>query len=175
MVAPANRTPAPPALGKPIAALPEVTRQPSPSSPRAARPRAEGRIAATDYFAAGVLNDPRNLETRQRLASLASDERLIQLCNIEAIEQLRRWKADFVPDHVVAYATADPRLTPTSMDATGAAVYAGGQWYRLSFSCSATSDLTHVASFDFRLGTPIPHEEWERDNLPEQIDGDMTD
>ncbi|WP_165790949.1 DUF930 domain-containing protein [Pleomorphomonas carboxyditropha] len=121
------------------------------------------------------MDDPRNQETKQRLATLSNDERLIQLCNIEAIEQLRRWKAGFVPDHVVAYATADPSLTDTSLIATGAAVYAGGKWYRLAFSCNATSDLGRVATFTFTLGRPIPRQEWERDGLPEQVDGDMTD
>lgn len=175
MVAPAEPDPAPLASGKPTTAPPAATLKPAPPSPRTVRPLPGGRVTATDYFAASVLDDPRNRETRERLASLTSDERLIQLCNIEAIEQLRRWKADFVPDHVVAYATADPQLTSTSMEATGAAVHAGGQWYRLSFSCGTTLDLTRVASFDFRLGKPIPHEEWEQDNLPEQVDGDMTD
>ena len=100
---------------------------------------------------------------------------MIQLCNIEAIEQLRRWKVGFIPDHVVAYATADPSLTATSLTATGAAVYAGGKWYRLSFSCNASIDLDRVASFTFTLGRPIPRREWEQDNLPEQVDVDMTD
>lgn len=156
------------------AAQAETLNQPSPPTDRP-RPPANGQITATQYFAAAVLDDPRNRGTRKKLATLSSDERLIQLCNIEAMEQLKRWKAGFVPDHVVAYATADPSMTAMAIKAPGAAVYAGGTWYRLSFNCTSTADLQSVAAFDFKLGRSIPREEWEQDNLPEQVDGDATD
>jgi len=169
-------TPAPVANSSPAApARPETIRQPSAPAARAPRSPTGARVTASEYFAAAVLDAPRNRKTRQKLAALGSDERLIQLCNIEAMEQLKRWKAGFVADHVVAYATADPSLTATSIEAPGAAVHAGGQWYRLSFTCTATADFGRVAAFAFTLGRPIPHEQWEQDNLPEQVDGDPTD
>ncbi|PIO97037.1 hypothetical protein CJ014_22315 [Pleomorphomonas carboxyditropha] len=178
IVARPERRPNPTSAARPSPAVTtqsEVSDRPSPPPIPAVRPSPGLRITATEYYSGTVLDDPRNQETKQRLATLSNDERLIQLCNIEAIEQLRRWKAGFVPDHVVAYATADPSLTDTSLIATGAAVYAGGKWYRLAFSCNATSDLGRVATFTFTLGRPIPRQEWERDGLPEQVDGDMTD
>lgn len=133
------------------------------------------RVTATQYFASAVLDNPRNRETRQTIATLGSDERLIQLCSIEAMEQLKHWKAGFVPHNVVAYAMSDPSLTSKSIEAPGAAVYADGKWYRLSFRCTATDDLDRVASFDFTLGRPIPHREWEQHSLPELVEGDPTD
>ena len=176
IVAPPESRPAPIAASTTAAtAQPEATDQPSAPPVNTARPPSSARVTATEYFADAILNDPRNRETRQTLAALGSDERLIQLCNIEAMEQLKRWKAGFVPDHVVAYATADPSLTATSIRAPGGAVHAGGKWYRLSFGCTATADLGRVASFDFTLGRPIPRQQWEQDNLPEQIEGDATD
>ena len=176
MVAPPESRPAPIANSTPVATTPpEAINQPSAPPAHTARPSSNARVTATEYFAGAVLDDPRNRETRQKLATLGSDERLIQLCNIEAMEQLKRWKAGFVPDHVVAYATADPLLTATSIEATGAAVYADGNWYRLSFNCIATSDIGRIASFAFTLGRPIPHREWEQDNLPELVEGDSTD
>lgn len=147
-----------------------------PSAPvRTARPAANERVAATEYFAGAVLSDPRNRETRQMLASLTSDERLIQLCNIEAMAQLKHWKVGFVPDSIVAYAMTDPSLTSTSLKAPGAAVHAAGNWYRLSFNCTATADLARTESFDFALGKPIPRQEWEQHSLPELIEGAPTD
>ncbi len=174
MIEPAARQPASAPLAPPAPAQAEaVTRAlPPAESPR---PPANGQVTATQYYAATVLEDPRNRGTRKKLAALGSDERLIQLCNIEAMEQLKRWKAGFIPDHVVAYATADPSMTATALKAPGAAVYSRGNWYRLSFNCTSTTDLQNVASFDFKLGSPIPREEWEQDNLPEQVDGDATD
>ena len=175
MVAPPAASPAPPANLPPTAAQPEVTGRPSPSPARPARPSTGGRVTATDYFAGAVLDDPRNRQTRETLATLTSDERLIQICNIEAMEQLKRWKAGFVPNSVVPYAMADPVLSATAMEAKGAAVHAGGKWYRLSFSCGATADLSRVASFAFTLGRPIPQREWEQNSLPELVEGEPTD
>jgi hypothetical protein len=179
IVAPVERRPPNPTLAaSPIPTVsvqPEIDNRSSPIPTIRERPSSGLQITATEYYAGAVLDDPRNRETRQKLESLTADERLIQLCNIEAIEQIRRWRAGFVPDHVVAYATADPSFTATSLIATGAAVYASGKWYRLSFRCNATTDLARIASFAFTLGRPIPRQEWERDSLPEQVDGDMTD
>ncbi len=176
MIAPPASRSTPVAEAIPLAAAPPEAagRPPRPSAPTV-RPPSSARVTATEYFAAAVLDDPRNRKTREKLASLGSDERLIQLCDIEAMEQLRRWKAGFAPDHLVAYATADPSLTATSIDAPGAAVHAGGAWYRLAFSCASKPDLGRVASFAFTLGRPIPQQEWERDSLPELIEGDPTD
>lgn len=173
MVAPPAASPAPPASPPPTDVPPEVTGRPSP--PRPVRPSTGGRVTATDYFAGAVLDDPRNRQTRETLSTLTSDERLIQICNIEAMEQLKRWKAGFVPNSVVSYAMADPVLSATSMEAKGAAVHAGGKWYRLSFSCGATVDLSRVASFAFKLGRPIPQRQWEQNSLPELVEGEPTD
>lgn len=176
MVAPPENRAAP--FAPPTTATPTPPQAASQSTPppiNPARPSSAAPVTATEYFASSVLNDPRNRKTRQTLAALGSDERLIQLCNIEAIEQLKRWKAGFTPDHVVAYATADPSLTATSVKAPGAAVHAGGKWYGLSFGCTAAADLGRVASFDFTLGRPIPRQQWEQDNLPELVEGDATD
>lgn len=175
MVEPPQRQPAPSASSTTAAATqPKATGQ-SPPPVNRARPLPNARIAATEYFADAVLADPRNRETRQILATLNGDERLIQLCSIEAMEQLKRWKAGFVPHNVVAYAMSDPSLTSKSIEAPGAAVYADGKWYRLSFSCTATADLDRVASFDFALGRPIPQREWEQHSLPELVEGAPTD
>lgn len=175
MVPPVEIVPDRGPASEPAAAPPEVAAKPSISPTRPARPSTGGRITATDYFAAAVLDDPRNRETRETISTLTSDERLIQLCNIEAMEQLKHWKAGFVPNSVVPYALADPLLKAASMDAPGAAVHAGGKWYRLSFNCGATADLTRVASFSFKLGRPIPQREWEQNSLPELIEGEPTD
>ena len=176
MVAPPENRPAPvtpPTTATP--AQPQAASQSTAPLINPARPPSNAPVTATEYFASAALNDARNRKTRQTLAALGSDERLIQLCNIEAMEQLKRWKAGFIPDHVVAYATADPSLTATSIKAPGAAVYAGGKWYGLSFGCTATANLGRVVSFDFTLGRPIPRQQWEQDNLPELVEGDATD
>ncbi|TGV59084.1 DUF930 domain-containing protein, partial [Mesorhizobium sp. M2D.F.Ca.ET.160.01.1.1] len=58
------------------------------------------------------------LETKQAradLATFASDERMVQLCNIEATDQIRQWRADFQPDQVVPYATAEEKITGTTI------------------------------------------------------------
>ncbi|WP_169453576.1 DUF930 domain-containing protein [Pleomorphomonas oryzae] len=182
IVAPPKSPVVAPAAPSPIATPPPQAISPSPASPaqtvppaQTASPSSNTRVTATQYFASAVLDNPRNRETRQTIATLGSDERLIQLCSIEAMEQLKHWKAGFVPHNVVAYAMSDPSLTSKSIEAPGAAVYADGKWYRLSFRCTATDALDRVASFDFTLGRPIPHREWEQHSLPELVEGDPTD
>jgi len=35
----------------------------------------------------------------------------------------------------------------------------------MTFRCTASADLAGVTAFEFRLGQPIPEDEWEADNL----------
>ena len=52
------------------------------------------------------------------------------------------------------------------LDVPEAAFHTGTTWYGLSFRCEVDTDATRVLSFDFRVGTAIPREEWARLGLP---------
>ena len=67
-------------------------------------------VHARQLFSASALADPHSKGAVAALGQLAAEERVIQLCNVETMEQVRRWKSDYRPDFVVAYATADAKL-----------------------------------------------------------------
>jgi Domain of Unknown Function (DUF930) len=140
---------------------PELARVPE-SHPRAA---GNGMIKATGLLSAKVLADPRSAKARKMLGELASSERIVQLCNIEAMEQVHVWKAEFQPDFLVAYAMADTKLSGPKLQADGAAFRSKRRWYNIGFNCEVTPDLKDVASFVFLVGDEIPESEWHDHNL----------
>lgn len=113
-----------------------------------------------------VLDDPKSRNTRQELAMLRPVDQIEQLCNLEAMAQVGAWSEEYQPDHVVAYAMADPKLSGNSFSAEGAALHSKRDWYRLRFKCDLTPDHKKVAAFEFLMGDPIPKEDWAEHSLP---------
>ncbi len=56
---------------------------------------------------------------RRSLTGFADSERMIQICNIEALEQIRRAAPDYDPDTLVAYAMSDLLSSGLTLTATG--------------------------------------------------------
>ena len=165
-----------PAADEPAAA-PSPTAEPPEAAPPEAKapPRRSGRIVAETLGAGAVLADPRNRALEKRLGALGDDERVIQICNIEAVEQVRRIDAGLAPDHVVAYAMAEPTIAGNRLVAKGAAIHGAGRWLNLAYVCTAAPDRRSVTAFEFRLGRDIPPADWESHALPAMLDGDDTD
>lgn len=113
-----------------------------------------------------TLADPRSREAREILAQLADDERMVQLCNMEAMDQIHHWRQDFRPDRLVAYAKADTKISGDILQAEGAAFRSEGRWYDLKFTCELAPDHATVAAFEFLVGDAVPTDEWEIYNLP---------
>jgi hypothetical protein len=134
--------------------------------------RARGMVRATRLFAEELLADPKSRQARETLPTLATDERMLQLCNIEAMEQVHRWKAEYAPEFVVAYATADTRIAGNAVAADGGAFRSHDRWYNIRFECEVSPDLARVVAFAFAVGAAIPRSEWERRNLPTAVDPD---
>lgn len=131
-------------------------------------PRSAGErmTQATRFFSGGLLADPRSRRAREALPGLPPDERIIQLCNIEALEQVHTANAAlFEPDFLVAYAMAEVKLSEHAVAADGGAFRSRRRWYQISYSCAVTPDLGKVVSFAYRVGDPIPEREWARHGL----------
>ena len=147
-----------------------------PEAPAAAAPspreQAGGMIRATHLFAEELLADPRSKQARETLPTLATDERRLQLCNIEAMEQVHRWKPVYRPEFVVAYASADVKISGNAVTAAGGAFRSRDRWYNVKFECQVSSDLARVVAFAFSVGGAIPRSEWEGRNLPAATDPD---
>lgn len=154
-----------PLAAAPLAPTTAVT--PKPAAP-ATQPSA--MVKAQSFYAAKLLADPRSRHARQALATFAPDERAIQLCNIEAMEQIHRWKAELRPDLVVPYATGNLRIGGGSIHAQGGAFRSGRRWYAVTFSCDVAQGA--VSAFEFSVGEAIPETRWAEYNL---VAGDPED
>jgi hypothetical protein len=177
----------PPPLRPTVATKPEITqkRRPSPltadkiieaarNRPAAkiepartskAKPEPDALIVASQLYSARLLADRHNRSARAAMKTLAADERIIQLCNIEAMEQVRRARAALKPDYVIAYAMADLKLSAHEVDAEGGAFLSHRNWYGLKFRCGVSPDDSKVVAFAFLVGEPIPKSQWASHNL----------
>ncbi|MDX8512872.1 DUF930 domain-containing protein [Mesorhizobium captivum] len=150
---------------KPATAEPQAPK-PQPVPSLAKPPAQPSMIRATEMLSAKTIADPRSRQVRADLATFASEERMTQLCNIEAMDQIHKWKADFQPDRVVAYATAEEKIAGTTVKADGAAFRSRRNWYALKFNCALAQDGESVIGFEFLVGDPVPREKWGELGLP---------
>lgn len=128
-------------------------------------PEASVMVQATHLRSAKVLADPHSAKARKALGQLAPSERIVQLCNIEAMEQVHLWKRELKPDFLVAYAMADTELSGQKLRADGGAFRSKRRWYTIGFTCEVTPDLKQVLSFAFAVGSEIPKSDWADHNL----------
>lgn len=130
------------------------------------QPQPLGMVHADTLYSAGILASPRSRQARKGLAQLAPEERVVQLCNLEAMEQVHRWKADFDPDFLVAYAFSGVRLSGGVLKANGGAFRSERQWWRIAYSCEVAADGNSVVGFAFKVGDAIPRDQWQDLGLP---------
>ncbi|TPM34120.1 DUF930 domain-containing protein [Mesorhizobium sp. B2-2-2] len=123
-------------------------------------------IRPTQMLSAKTLADPRSKQARADLKTFASDERMVQLCNLEAMDQIRQWRADFQPERVVPYATTAEKIAGTTITADGAAFRSRKNWYSLKFKCQLAPDGESVMGFEFLVGDPVAREKWDELGLP---------
>lgn len=169
LVAPAPTASPPPVLAAPAASAAEVAPDTStrlaPSPPGLPSAVGDGTVKATKFYAAAILEEPGMARIRKTFGTLAASEKLVQVCNIEGLEQIRRAMPQYDPDTLVPYATSDPLAAGLTLSAPGAAFRSRRKWYGMTFKCTAAADLAGVTAFEFKLGQPIPEAEWEADNL----------
>jgi hypothetical protein len=135
--------------------LPAMT---APATPGKAPP---AMVEASEMLSAKALAAPGSRKALQAMAELAGSEQVVQLCDIEAMEQIHKWKAEFRPDLVIAYAMAGAKVTSHSVEADGAAFRSNKRWYNIRFRCEVAPDLGGVVSFAFLVGDEIPQREWQ--------------
>lgn len=170
---PAEARPTPPVLAAPTpteapdaAAADASSAKPSADGAPAARETPAGTLyTATQFYSARLLAEPAMARIRRDLAGFATSERVIQLCNIEALEQIRRARPGTSPDTLVGYAFADIEQRGLSLAAPGGAYRVHRHWYQIDYTCTATADLAGISAFQFRLGDEIPESQWDAHSL----------
>jgi Domain of Unknown Function (DUF930) len=148
-----------------LAAIPEIP--PTPPRPSDDTPVV---VKPSHMLSETILADPRSQRARRMMSRLSQNDRIGQLCGLEAMAQVAAWKKTFKPDQVVAYAMAATKILGNTLLAEGAALHSHEEWFRLKFKCGLTADRTKVASFEFLVGRTIPRTDWESHNLPAKVD-----
>jgi Domain of Unknown Function (DUF930). len=98
----------------------------------------------------------------RQLEALTPEERLEQRCDIEAMDRIRKDQQDFRPDKVIAYTFSDPEVGSTSIRAPGAVFRSKGEWYRLKYKCETGPRQLKIKSFQYKIGSIVPHEDWQQ-------------
>jgi hypothetical protein len=159
-----------PAAG-PMPSAPAASTEPSAAAPDAdgapeARNTPSGKLfTATRLYTGKLLTEPKMVKVRRELGNLAGSERVVQLCNIEALEQIRLAEPSTDPDTLVGYAFADLDQHGLELSASGGAFRSRRHWYAVTYHCTAGADLMSVTAFRFQLGDEIPQSAWEAHNL----------
>jgi hypothetical protein len=91
----------------------------------------------------------------QQLKRLEPIDQLEQRCDTEGMERLKA-------DKVIAYTFGRPLYAPTHIEAKGAVYRRNGEWYRLAYRCTTSTDRMTVLDFDFKAGERIAHKDWTR-------------
>ncbi|MEM8852075.1 MAG: DUF930 domain-containing protein [Pseudomonadota bacterium] len=150
--------------GQEDAAIPEAPppeAEPAPALP--SQPPTQGvLVRPTTMLANAALNEPGSRQAREALRTLGTEDRMEQLCDVEALEQIEAWRPNqYRPELLVAYAFADTKFAGRAVSAEGAAFRSGGHWYRLNFACEVSPNMERVIAFQFQVGEEIPRHLWE--------------
>ncbi|WP_170854951.1 DUF930 domain-containing protein [Xaviernesmea oryzae] len=121
---------------------------------------------AKRLFSETILKDPRSHGAVKALRALAPDDRIEQLCNIEAMEQIHRLRPSRRPDFIIAYAIKPPALSGAVFTADGAAFHDRKHWVRMRYRCGVSPDHAKVTQFAFAIGEDIAADQWSSYSLP---------
>ncbi|MBB4572245.1 DUF930 domain-containing protein [Rhizobium lentis] len=163
--------------GKPEAARPEAgpttpvmnnppaVPMPSPAPIAPPAPKPAEFVTASQFFSDRVLADLRSRGAREALRQLSGAERNLQLCDLEALEQVRRAQPDMQPDMLAPYAMAAEKVSGNSVEVKGGAFRSKRKWYNIRFRCALDVGSGKVASFAFLIGDAIPQAVWQEHDL----------
>ncbi|HVI28166.1 DUF930 domain-containing protein [Hansschlegelia sp.] len=99
------------------------------------------------------------------LQRLEPETRFHQVCDIETMKRIQAERGAIRPDRMVIDAIRPASEAGDTLSGDGGAIRSGGKWYRLAFSCRASTDRMRVLSLSYRIGGAIPEKDWERYGL----------
>lgn len=129
-----------------------VTLQPVKSDPELKK--------AKEIHSKDMLSDPR---VKQAIGKLPMKDRMVQVCSIEALEQIRRQKAGAFPDIL---APIGSETQGTRFAVKNGAFRSQGKWYEVRFQCQVNADAMNIEDFRYNIGQAIPESEWQARDLP---------
>ena len=154
---------------EPVPVAPDTaSREMPPSRPALPKPAISGPpelTQARELFSGKTLASPRSRKAREMLATLSGGERNLQLCNLEALEQVSRSRPGSAPDLVAPYAMKPEKVRGTSVEVEGGAFRSKRNWFNIRFHCEVDPAGRAVVAFAFAIGEAIPRDEWQEHNL----------
>lgn len=127
-----------------------------------AKSPADRLVEAKELFSEKLISDPR---VKQALGQLPVKQRIVQLCGIEALEQIRRERPNDFPD-LLTPGTSGGFIGKDQMNASGGAYRGKGNWYDVDFKCKVDLETVSVVSFSYAIGGIVPKAAWKRRMLP---------
>lgn len=128
-------------------------------APKPATP-AKKLTRAREIYSKDAISDPR---VKQALGKLAPNDRIIQVCGIEALEQVRRHQPGAFPDML---AREGGSVSATGLTVSDGAFRSQRRWYAIDFTCKIDAETMVIDSFSYNIGRAIPEGEWARRQLP---------
>lgn len=98
------------------------------------------------------------------VGNLTRDVRGRELCASQLSAQLRRGSPPYFASQVPSLRLPEGS---TVIDMRREAFQANGQWYNVSFRCEVDADATRVVSFAYRVGAPVPRDQWAARGFPQ--------
>jgi Domain of Unknown Function (DUF930) len=118
---------------------------------------------AKELFTADALSNPR---ARQALGKLPPNRRIVQICNFEALEQIRHARPETLPEGLVPFSDGGGLISGQVLRATGGAFVSRRVWYDIEFECAVDEEFRSVTSFRFAIGKVVPERERKARGLP---------
>lgn len=113
-------------------------------------------------YAKDTLADPR---IRQALGKLPKRDRILQICGIEALEQVRHQRPNTFPDML---APSGGTVSGNSFSVRNGAFRSRARWYAIDFDCQLDDKAMQVTQFSYAIGAEIPSAQWRARELPAQ-------
>lgn len=113
-------------------------------------------------YAKDTLADPR---IRQALGKLPKRDRMLQICGIEALEQVRHQRPNTFPDML---APSGGTVSGNSFSVRNGAFRSRARWYAIYFVCQLDDKAMQITQFSYAIGAEIPPAQWRARELPVQ-------
>lgn len=125
--------------------------QPKPpeEKPSEARENKPAKLPAAKSLLSSALLTP--AQRRQMFGDLPPRRRIVQLCQAEALAQIRQVYAD--TRGMYGFSDTGGRISGNVLDATGGAFNVGDVWRDVTFQCEVDVDNYAVTAFRIKMGT----------------------
>ncbi|MCZ7886068.1 MULTISPECIES: DUF930 domain-containing protein [Agrobacterium] len=135
----------------PLEQPPVPQAKPSEEKPSDAKENKPAKLPAAKSLLSSSLLTP--AQRRQMFGDLPPRRRIVQLCQAEALAQIREVYAD--TRGMYAFSDTGGRITGNLLDATGGAFNVDDSWRDVTFQCEVDVDNYAVTAFRIKIGDVI--------------------